>query len=186
MKVCDIHVGESVFALSFKENLAVFNESRDNDGTVICIRVRVFNTIDTGGGGLFLSVYFQVLPEPSLRRTNQTPHFLFFCKRPSGVWREQNSHDERKKLFVFLACGVVAIALSSCTKSAWERSYSHKSYVKIGDLVPLLTRRASMLSFFLWQAVIGAMAVKTLAHSATTGRPRRAASTATASTAPTI
>mgnify|MGYP002521986951 FL=1 len=39
-----------------------------------------------------------------------------------------------KKLFVFLACGVAAIALSSCTKSAWERSYSHKSYVKVGDL----------------------------------------------------
>ncbi len=54
MKVCDIHIGESVFALSFKENLAVFNESRDNDGTVICIRVRVFNTIDTGGGGIVL------------------------------------------------------------------------------------------------------------------------------------
>ena len=39
-----------------------------------------------------------------------------------------------KKLFVFLACSVAAIAFSSCTKSAWERSYSHKSYVKIGDL----------------------------------------------------
>ncbi len=39
-----------------------------------------------------------------------------------------------KKLFVFLACGVAAIALSSCTKSAWERSYSRKSYVKVGGL----------------------------------------------------
>lgn len=39
-----------------------------------------------------------------------------------------------KKLFVFLACGIAAIVLSSCTKSAWDRSYSHKSYVEVGGL----------------------------------------------------
>lgn len=40
----------------------------------------------------------------------------------------------KKLLFVFLTCGVAAITLSSCTKSAWERSYSRKSYVEVDGL----------------------------------------------------
>lgn len=40
----------------------------------------------------------------------------------------------KKLLFVFLACGVAAITLSSCTKSAWERSYSRESYVEVDGL----------------------------------------------------
>lgn len=39
-----------------------------------------------------------------------------------------------KKLFVCLACCVAAVVFSSCTKSAWERPYSHKSCVKIDGL----------------------------------------------------
>lgn len=40
----------------------------------------------------------------------------------------------KKLLFVFLACGVAAITLSSCTKSAWELSYSRESYVEVDGL----------------------------------------------------
>ena len=39
------HIDESVFALSFQENVVVFNEYKDKPtAPFICIRLRVFNT----------------------------------------------------------------------------------------------------------------------------------------------
>lgn len=49
------HIDESVFALSLKRNLTVSIKARTTNGTVICIRLRVFNAIDTGVG--IVSVY---------------------------------------------------------------------------------------------------------------------------------
>lgn len=61
----DYILDESVFALSFLENLAIFNENKDNGNTchlylLTCIpyaMIRVW--------GLFLFICFRVLPEPS-------------------------------------------------------------------------------------------------------------------------
>ena len=49
------HIDESVFVISFQENVVVFKESKDCGSTVICIRLRVFYAIDTGVG--IVSVY---------------------------------------------------------------------------------------------------------------------------------
>ena len=50
------HIDESVFALSFQENVVVFNEYKDKPtAPFICISLRVSNTNDTGVG--IVSVY---------------------------------------------------------------------------------------------------------------------------------
>ena len=48
------HIDESVFVISFQENVVVFKESKDC-GSTVCIRLRVFYAIDTGVG--IVSVY---------------------------------------------------------------------------------------------------------------------------------
>ncbi|GEM_PF-4936861 len=72
----DYILDESVFALSFLENLAIFDENKDNGNTshlylFACIpyaMIRVW--------GLFLFICFQVC-QNLLRDRRKTPHFLF-------------------------------------------------------------------------------------------------------------
>ena len=74
------HIDESVFALSFQENVVVFNEYKDKPtAPFICIRLRVFNTQRYRCGDCFrlfiLRFYHNLLEDK--RRNGLHTFFLF-------------------------------------------------------------------------------------------------------------
>ena len=59
------HIDESVFALSFQENVVVFLKVRINDSTVHLYSLACIQHPTIQVWGLFPFIYFQVLPQPS-------------------------------------------------------------------------------------------------------------------------
>ena len=85
------HIDESVFALSFQENVVVFNEYKDKPtAPFICIRLRVFNTQRYRCGDCFrlfiLRFYHNLLEDK--RRNGSTLSFVIIPhKEPRGIYR---------------------------------------------------------------------------------------------------
>ena len=71
------HIDESVFALSFQENVVVFNESKDKRQHRSSVFVCVFSTLNDTGVGI-VSVYLLLgFVRTSFEINEKAPHFLF-------------------------------------------------------------------------------------------------------------
>ena len=77
------HIDESVFALSFQENVVVFNEYKDKQtAPFICICLRVFNTQQYRCGDCFrlftFRFYHNLLEDKRRNGPTLEPMYLFY------------------------------------------------------------------------------------------------------------